>query len=278
LPEKWFVYMQNQPIGIFDSGLGGLTAMSEIQRLLPDEDFVYFGDTARIPYGTRSRPVIEKYSMQDCKFLLSKGVKAILIACGTVSSNALDLLEGSFSLPIIGVIEGAAGRAAEIAEAGNGIVCVLGTEATIKSNSFVNAVNKINPHLKVISKSCPMFVPLVENGYTNKDNIAANAIADEYLSEIALQKPSAVILGCTHYPLLADVIGNYLPDSALIDSGREAALILKEKLSASGLLTGSGRGNTEYYTSDDITLFASLAKRFLGSDISMNTYKTDIEN
>jgi len=269
--------MQNQPIGIFDSGLGGLTAVSEIQRLMPDEDFVYFGDTARIPYGTRSRDVIKKYSMQDCRFLVEKGVKAILIACGTVSSNALDLLTESFSLPIIGVVEGAAKRAVEISTAGNGIIAVLGTAATIKSNSFVSAIEKINPSLKVIPKSCPMFVPLVENGYTTKDDVAANAIAKEYLNEIALLKPSAVILGCTHYPLLSDILEGIFPDSVLISSGREAVITLKERLSSTGLLTGKGSGKTDYYTSDDITLFANLAKRFLGSDISNNTYKTDIE-
>lgn len=270
--------MQNQPIGIFDSGLGGLTAVSEIQRLLPNEDFIYFGDTARVPYGTRSREVIEKYSMQDCRFLLSKEVKAILIACGTVSSNALDLLTESFSLPIIGVVEGAAKRAVEIAEANNGIIAVLATAATIKSNSFVNAITKINPKLTVIPKSCPMFVPLVENGHTDKNDVAANAIAQEYLAEIALQKPSAVVLGCTHYPLLSDILKKILPNSVLISSGREAAATLKEKLFDSGLLTGNGSGKTDYYTSDDITMFTSLAKRFLGSDISKNTYKTDIEN
>lgn len=269
--------MQNQPIGIFDSGLGGLTAVREIQRLMPGEDFIYFGDTARIPYGTRSREVIEKYSMQDCRFLLSKGVKAILIACGTVSSNALELLTKSFPLPIIGVVEGAAKRAAEIAEAGNGIIAVLGTAATIKSGSFTSAIEKINPKLKVIPKSCPMFVPLVENGYTSKKDIAAIAISHEYLDEIALQNPSAVILGCTHYPLLSNILEDIFPDSVLVSSGREAAVTMKEKLSAAGLLNGKGSGKTDFYTSDDITLFASLAKRFLGSDISNHTYKTDIE-
>lgn len=270
--------MQNQPIGIFDSGLGGLTAVSEIQRLLPNEDFIYFGDTARVPYGTRSYEVIRKYSMQDCRFLLSKDVKAILIACGTVSSNALDLLTESFTLPIIGVVEGAAKRAAEIAENSNGIIAVLATAATIQSNSFVNAIQKINPKLEVIPKSCPMFVPLVENGHTDKEDVAANAIAEEYLSEIALQKPSAVILGCTHYPLLSDILKKILPNSELVSSGREAAIALKETLSKSGLLTGNGSGKTKFYTSDDITLFASLAKRFLGSDISEKISKTDIEN
>ncbi|HAN20301.1 MAG: glutamate racemase [Clostridiales bacterium GWF2_36_10] len=270
--------MINQPIGIFDSGLGGLTAISEIQRLMPDEDYIYFGDTARIPYGTRSREVIKKYSMQDCRFLILKGVKAILIACGTVSSNALDTLTESFTLPIIGVVEGAAKRAVEVAQAGNGIIAVLGTDATINSGAFKKAIEKINPTLKVISKSCPMFVPLVENGHIAKDDIAANAIAREYLAEIEPLKPSAVILGCTHYPLLTDILEDILPDSTLISSGKEAAVTLKEKLLSIGLLTGTGCGKTLFYTSDDITLFAKHAKRFLGKDISVNIHKTDIEN
>lgn len=270
--------MPNKPIGIFDSGLGGLTAINEIKRLMPNEDYIYFGDTARIPYGTRSKEVIKKYSMQDCRFLISKNVKAILVACGTVSSNALDLLQKSFSLPIIGVIEGAAKKAAAIAEKGNGIVAVLGTDATVASCAFKNAVEKINPSLKVIQKSCPMFVPLVENGYTGRHDIAANAIANEYLSEIAPYRPAAVILGCTHYPLLSDIISNYLPDSVLISSGSEAAAVLREKLLEKGLLTGEGNGRTIFYTSDDPLLFARNAKRFLGKDISDNIYITDIEN
>lgn len=270
--------MQNQPIGIFDSGLGGLTAVSEIQKLMPHEDYIYFGDTARIPYGTRSTEVIKKYSLQDCRFLISKGVKAILVACGTVSSNALDLLQKSFSLPIIGVIEGAAKRTAEIVEAGNGIAAVLGTNATVNSGAFKKAIEKINPHITVISKSCPMFVPLVENGHTSKNDIAANAIANEYLSEIAEQKPAAVILGCTHYPLLSDILGSILTRSVLISSGSEAAALLKEKLSDTELLNENGSGKTLFYTSDDTALFARNAKRFLGKDISCNIYKTDIEN
>jgi glutamate racemase len=270
--------MSNKPIGIFDSGLGGLTAISEIKRLMPDEDYIYFGDTARIPYGTRSKEVIKKYSLQDCRFLISKNVKAILVACGTVSSNALDLLQENFSLPIIGVIEGAAKKAVSIAEKGNGIVAVLGTDATVQSGAFKNAVEKITPAIRVVQKSCPMFVPLVENGYTGRHDIAANAIANEYLSEVALLQPAAVILGCTHYPLLSDVISNVLPDSVLISSGSEAASVLKEKLLEQGLLTGSGNGKTTFYTSDDTSLFARNAKRFLGKDISDNIYKTDIEN
>ncbi len=270
--------MSNKPIGIFDSGLGGLTAINEVKRLMPDEDYIYFGDTARIPYGTRSKEVIKKYSMQDCRFLISKNVKAILVACGTVSSNALDLLQESFSLPIIGVIEGAAKKAALIAESGNGIVAVLGTDATVESGAFKYAVEKINPSLKVMQKSCPMFVPLVENGYTGRHDIAANAIANEYLSGIAPFKPAAVILGCTHYPLLSDIISNILPDSILISSGSEAAAVLRENLFAKGLLTGSGSGKTIFYTSDDTLLFARNAKLFLGKDISDNIYKTDIEN
>lgn len=271
-------HMTNQPIGIFDSGLGGLTAISEIQRLMPDENYIYFGDNARIPYGTRSREVIKKYSMQDCRFLISKGVKAILIACGTVSSNALDSLLDNFTLPIIGVVEGAAKRAVEIAEAGNGIIAVLGTDATVNSGAFKRAIEKINPSLTVVSKSCPMFVPLVENGHTAKDDIAANAISKEYLTDIIPIQPSAVILGCTHYPLLSEILEAMLPDSILISSGREAAATMKEKLLQTELLTGNGSGKTTFYTSDDITLFAKHAKRFLGSDISDNIHRTDIEN
>jgi len=270
--------MKDRPIGIFDSGLGGLTAVSETLRLMPDEDYIYFGDTARIPYGTRSTEVIRKYSMQDCRFLISNNVKAILVACGTVSSNALGMLQNSFDLPIVGVIEGAAKRAAEIAEAGNGIVAVLGTDATIKSEAYKKAIQKINPSVYIMSKNCPMFVPLVENGHIHKQDIAANAIANEYLSKIAPLKPAAVILGCTHYPLLSNIISNILPDSILVSSGREAASILKKKLTESELISGTGSGKISFYTSDDVELFAKNAGRFFGKDISDNIFRTDIEN
>ncbi len=271
--------MPNRPIGVFDSGLGGLTALKQLQEFLPRENFIYFGDTARIPYGTRSLEVIKKYSLQDTRFLLSKDVKGVLVACGTVSSNALELLQETFALPIVGVVKAAAKRAVEIADkTGNKKVAVLGTYATIQSNTFTNTLLSLEPSLTVLPKACPMFVPLVENGHTSKDDIAANAIANQYLGEIAREKPSSVILGCTHYPLLSDIISSILPHSVLISSGSEAVFDLEKTLKDMDLLSANNNGKTKYYTSDDPIMFARSATTFLGKDISGEVAKIDIED
>ncbi|MBO4452959.1 MAG: glutamate racemase, partial [Clostridia bacterium] len=191
------------PIGIFDSGLGGLTALAELNRLMPDEKIIYFGDNARIPYGTKSVEVIKKFALQDTRFLLSRGVKAILVACGTVSSNCLPEVRAEAGIPVIGVIEPASVKAAAIAGK-DGCVAVLGTGATVKSGAYERELESLGVR-KIVSKACPMFVPLVENGYADSD--AARLIAHDYLDGLAKEKPDCVILGCTHYPILKKVIG-----------------------------------------------------------------------
>lgn len=263
------------PIGVFDSGLGGLTAMSELHRLMPNEDIVYFGDSARIPYGTKSKQVIRKFALQDARFLLSKGVKAILIACGTVSSNCLADVASETGLPVVGVIEAAAMAAADKAKAGNGRVAVLGTSATIKSNAYERALNE-NGISDIISRACPMFVPLVENWHPTAEDSATNAIIAEYLTEVAEKRPDAAILGCTHYPLLADAIKNHLPETVLISSGAEAASALKEEIIRLGLENDCG-GRIEYYTSDDATLFCQNAEKFLKGGLDGSVEQIDIE-
>ena len=253
-------------IGIFDSGLGGLTAVAELRKALPNADYIYFGDTARIPYGTRSVETIRSYALQDCRFLMSMGVTSILAACGTVSTNALDTLRASFNVPIVGVVEGAAKKAAQIAKNGRGKVLVLGTPATIKSGAFEKALNK-NGCGDVISVACPMFVPLAENGYTSVNQIPALEIAREYLAPVADTCPDAVILGCTHYPLLSEVISHFLPHSALVSSGAEAVSELKDMLISSHRdINGGGKG--KYYVSDGVESFSKSAHRFLQAPVS----------
>lgn len=263
------------PIGVFDSGLGGLTAMSELTRLLPNENIIYFGDSARIPYGTKSPDVIRKFALQDTRFLLSKNVKAILVACGTVSSNCLNEVAKLSGVPVVGVIDAAAKRASQIAKNGNGTVAVLGTSATVNSKAFENALIKYGVK-DIIQQACPMFVPLVENWHPDVDDIATNAIVSEYLADIRDRKPDAVILGCTHYPLLAEIIKKYLPESVLISSGAEAANDLKALLEEKGLCSDIG-GRVEFYTSGGGELFTQNAYRFLGSDIKADASHIDIE-
>ncbi|MDL2287528.1 glutamate racemase [Eubacteriales bacterium OttesenSCG-928-G02] len=264
------------PIGIFDSGIGGLTAVQELERLVPDADFIYFGDTARLPYGTRSEFVINKYAMQDCRFLKTQNVDAVLVACGTVSSNSLQLLKQTFSMPIVGVIDSAVEKAVDIAQKGNGIISVLGTGATIKNGAFEKTIKKIDPNLKVLSKACPMFVPLVENGYTNKNDTITILAAKEYLEEIIPQKPSAVILGCTHYPLLSEIISDLLPESRLINSSAEAVHELLSVMKKKNIpLTKTN--NKKFYVSDDVEMFCSNAKTFLNGYNLSDVKKLDIE-
>ena len=253
-------------IGIFDSGLGGLTAVEELRKAMPNADFIYFGDTARIPYGTRSVDTIRNYALQDCRFLMSQGVTSILAACGTVSTNALDIIRATFPVPVVGVVEGAAEKAACIAKEGRGRVLVLGTPATIKSGAFAKAVKEKGCD-EVLSIPCPMFVPLAENGYTTVKHIPALEIAKEYLAPAFDFAPDAVILGCTHYPLLSEVISHLLPNSLLVSSGAEAVNQLKTMLISSRRdINGGGKGR--YFVSDGVEGFAENARRFLHTPVS----------
>lgn len=267
--------MNKLPIGVFDSGLGGLTALDELHRLLPNEDIIYFGDNARIPYGTKSPEIIRKFALQDTRFLLSKGVKAILVACGTVSSNCLKEVAEQARIPVVGVIHSAAKNAAETAKKGRNRVAVLGTSATIKSGAFESAL-KDNGVADIINCACPMFVPLVENWHPDADDVATNAVVSEYLSPVAAKNPDAAILGCTHYPLLADVIKKYLPGTELISSGACAAYELKNTLAERSLLNTNG-GRVDFYTSGGRTLFRDNASLFLGGGIKGEVEHIDIE-
>ena len=217
----------DKPIGIFDSGIGGLTVVKRFLTSLPNENIVYFGDTARVPYGSKSNSTVIEYSLQDAKFLLSKNVKAIVVACNTASSIAIDELRNLFNIPIIGMI--GPGSKAALRETKNKKVGVIGTRATISNNAYAKRLKFLDPSVEVFEKACPLFVPLAEEGWI-KEN-ATYEIAEEYLKELRDKKIDTLVLGCTHYPILSKVIQKVIGTNVkLIDSGVASAEIVKEEL------------------------------------------------
>ena len=269
--------MDKRPIGVFDSGMGGLTAVRQMTRCLPHEDIIYFGDTGRVPYGSRSAETIIKYARQDVAFLRQFDLKAIVIACGTVSATALSLLRAENPLPIFGVVEPACEAAANATHSGR--VGIIGTTATIRSNVYETAIRKRLPGAMLLSRACPLFVPLVENGRVLPGDPVTTPLIEEYLSPFRTAKVDTMVLGCTHYPLLETLIGQYMgPEVRLIDTGRECALALKAHLEkADALNPTQGEGTRHYYASDSAEDFASLASIFLGADISGRVDRVEID-
>ena len=267
--------MDNRAIGVFDSGLGGLTAVKELQKLLPHEQIVFLGDTARVPYGIHDRETICKYARDDISFLLSKNVKMIIAACGTVSSNFPREEAQKLPVPFIDII--CPTVEAAIRSTNNGIIGILGTEATIASGAFDREIHKLSPYTTVVTKACPLFVPLVENGYSLKEDPFVLHVAEEYLIGIRENGCDTVILGCTHYPHLSGVIQKVLgPDVILINSGQEtaasAALMLKEKELASGDLNGG----TSFFVTESPDNFNERASFFMGEEITQQLLKVDL--
>lgn len=256
----------NRPIGIFDSGVGGLTVVGEIWKCLPAENVVYFGDTARVPYGTKSKETVTKFSMENVQFLMTHDVKLVLVACNTVSSLSLDFLKRCFKVPMIGVI--APGAREAVSATRNGRIGVIGTNATISSGAYEAAVMKIAKKLKVYTASCPLFVPLAEEGWV--DRKVAYDIAGIYLKPLKAKKIDTLVLGCTHYPLLKGVIKKVMgPGVALIDSAREVAKEARELLDASGSLNRSkGLGEHRFFSSDEPARFVKMGGHFLKKHIS----------
>lgn len=269
--------MNKRPIGVFDSGMGGLTAVRQLQTILPGEDLVYFGDTGRVPYGTRSPATIRQYAEQDIRFLLSRDVKFILAACGTVSSILPQEYTDGLPVPYVGVVDAAVEAAA--AATRNGRIGVIATPATIRSRSYEERLHSLLPNAEVFCKSCPMFVPLVENGYVTPHNPITTAIAQEYLTEIKDQGVDTLILGCTHYPLIAHIIADVMgPGVTLIDSGRQAALKAQQMLIDLELLSDAAAGSTHYYMSDSPENFAAAVQLFIGPQGSGEATQIAIEN
>lgn len=263
-------------IGVFDSGLGGLTAVRELRRILPGENIVYFGDTGRVPYGTRGRDIIVEYAKQDIAFLLSKGVKAVIAACGTVSSTLPAEVAASLPVPYMGVVESAA-RAAVLATK-TGRIGVIGTPATVASGSYPAAIRRLMPGAAITATACPLFVPLVENGYFGVLNPVTRLVAQDYLKDVKSAGVDTLILGCTHYPLIAPVLVDLMgPGVTLVDVGRAAAQSARHMLERTGLLRAPRQGKVEYYVSDSTEQFDRLAHIFLGEYAGGSVQRIDID-
>ena len=267
---------RNAPIGVFDSGIGGLTVAREIMRQMPQERIVYFGDTARVPYGSKSQETVLRYSRQIIRFLEEQQVKAIVVACNTASAFALDAVREEFDIPILGVIEAGAKVAAQVTR--NKRVGVIATEGTIESGTHAKVLKQIDPEITVIGKPCPLFVPLVEEGWTH-DPVTVE-VASRYLKELQEKDIDTLILGCTHYPLLRSTIGQIMGEGVqLVNPAYETALELGKLLKEQNMQsTGQGQSDFPYrfYVSDLAEKFKGFANSILPFDVE-KTQKIDIE-
>ncbi|MBQ8514573.1 MAG: glutamate racemase [Ruminococcus sp.] len=266
--------MKNDAIGVFDSGMGGLTAVQELNRILPNENIIYFGDTARIPYGSRSRETILRYAKEDVAFLRRHKIKMIIAACGTVSSVAAEHPIVT-DLPFTGVIAPAIEAACEATRKKR--IGIIGTPATIRSGSYIKAIAQTHPDVMVIPQACPLFVHLVENGYTDFHNPVTRLVAEEYLAPIRKENVDVLILGCTHYPVIADLIGDIMgPEVKLISAGAEAAKYAKKCLTEQGLLSDrTEKGRNTYYVSDSTEMFEENARYFLQEEVHGDVFRSD---
>lgn len=267
--------MDNRPIGVFDSGIGGLTVLKEIMEQLPGEDIVYFGDTARIPYGTRSKETVIKYFFQSVRFLLTKEIKAIVIACNTASALAMEESQKAFDIPILGVIE--PGAKAAVSATKNSTIGVIGTEGTINSQSYQKKIRRMLPTAEIIGISCPLFVPIVEEGWESTD--VAYITAQKYLIELKEHNADALVLGCTHYPALRYTINKVLGDKVRLinpayETAKAAKIMLKERDLISNRLDG---GRCDYYVSDDPEKFKRIGGNIVRKEIA-SIQKVNIEN
>lgn len=268
--------MDNRPIGVFDSGLGGLTVVRELLEQLPHENIVYFGDTGRVPYGSRSPEMVKRYAMQDCELLLRQDVKCIIAACGTVSSVADEVL-CALPVPAMGVVEPTVEAALEATKTGR--IGVIGTAVTVRSASFENAIKKVRPDAQVFAQACPVLVTLVESGWIEEHNLATKAVVERYLEPLTEQKIDTLILGCTHFPLLAPILSRVLGESVtLINSGAataaKCALLLRQhdRLSAS-----SCTGDCQFFVSDQPYNFTRVAEMFLGREVREDVRRVNVE-
>lgn len=267
------------PIGVFDSGVGGLTVAREIMSQLPNERIVYFGDTARVPYGSKSRDTIIKYSGQIIRFLKTQKVKAIVVACNTASAVALDEVKKELDIPIIGVIKAGARTAAAATK--NGKIGIIATETTVNSKVYTHFLEELNPELSVIGKACPLFVPLVEEGTFLNDPITEE-IASRYLAGLKQEEIDTLILGCTHYPLISNTVGKVMGESVtLVNPAYETARELKELLKEEGLENTCAPEDRDmmhtFYVSDTTEKFKQFAETILPCSVT-NTTQINIEN
>jgi len=268
-------FNKSAPIGIFDSGIGGLTVAKRVMSILANENIIYFGDTARVPYGSKSNSTVIEYSIQDAQFLIKKNVKLIIVACNTASSVALNALREKFEIPIIGMIEPGANLALETTK--NGKIGVIGTNATINNKAYSEKLKQLDPQIQVFEKACPLFVPIAEEGWL--DHPATKLVAKEYLQDFIDNGVDTLVLGCTHYPLLSETIQEIMGKSVtLIDSGFAASLQVENHLKGRGIRNDSVQlGQKEFYVSDLPDKFKLLAERFLGSELT-HIEKIDVES
>ena len=254
-----------QPIGVFDSGLGGLTVVKQLQRILPNEHLVYFGDTARIPYGTKSKWLIQRFAMEDALFLLEFDIKLLVVACNTASSSALPILQNRLDIPVVGVVE--PGAIAAVKETKNKKIGVIGTSATIGSGSYTQAILNRMPEAEILGQPCPLLVPLVEEGWLD-DEVTVLTLK-KYLKPLMEAGVDTIILGCTHYPLLEPVIQRIVgPQVKLIDSGKETAKAVQKILKDLDLLNPKVKqSEDQYFVSDSPEAFSRIGSIFLGKQL-----------
>ena len=251
------------PIGVFDSGIGGLTVVHALRALLPREDLVYLGDTARIPYGTRSAEIVRRYAFELCDVIVGREVKGLVIACNTVSAVALDAVAARYEIPVIGVIEPSAREALRLSRSKK--IGVIGTEATIRSGAYTRALRAQQPKVEVYTRACPMFVPLVEEGWV--DNDVARRAAEIHLTSLRQSGIDTLILGCTHYPLLQPLIAEIMgPRVKLVDSSATAR-VLQSVLQKHKIERRSGRGTMSFFVTDSPERFIQVGGRFLGAEV-----------
>lgn len=255
----------NSYIGVFDSGIGGLTVVKSIIESMPNENIIYFGDTAHVPYGTRSPRQVTEYVLSDVKFINTFDIKAIVIACNTADSIARSKVEELYDLPVFGVVDPASKRAAEVTK--NNKIGVIATKATINSGSYNDAIKKYNSDAEVFGVACPLLVPLVENGRFQKGDIVVTTVLKEYLEPLVSEGIDTLVLGCTHYPLLFDIIEELYPTLQIISSSGVAAETLKEDLVRTGSLSEALGSDRKYFVSDDAEGFLHSARIFMGDTL-----------
>ena len=262
-------------IGIFDSGVGGLTVLKEIARALPQEDTIYLGDTARVPYGTKSPETVTRYAHQITSFLVHRDIKLLVVACNTASAVSLEALKEHFAIPIVGVIEPGARAAAAATKTGK--VGVIGTEGTIRSSAYAKAIKRLNPEVEVLTRACPLFVPLAEEGWV--DNEVARLTARQYLHGLREDGVDTLVLGCTHYPLLKGIIAEAMgPGVRLVDSAEETARTVADILLQKGRLRpASEKGNHHYFVTDVPAGFIRVGNRFLGGKLG-DVYQVNLDH
>lgn len=267
--------MDNRPIGVFDSGVGGLTVLREIMKQLPGEDLVYFGDTARVPYGSKPKDVVVKYVIESCNFLKTKNVKAIVIACNTATALAIEEAQEIFDVPIIGVVEPGAKAAASVTK--NNIIGIIATEGTIKSGAYKEKIMKLIPEAKIFGVPCPLFVPIIEEGWESTD--VAYLTASKYLDHLKKANIDTLVLGCTHYPVLRDTINKIMGDNiTLVDPAFETVKIIKNILIDNKLLNEKTHGGTyNYYVSQNPEKFKKIGENIIKKSIDL-VEKVELED